>query len=95
MPEWGQRAERAHNNLKDYFPSFAVAVLLLMYFQIADTLTLMACILFVVFRIIHFIGYCAGSVQARASAWFVAMIANLYLYVVLSAHLYELFVGGL
>ena len=29
LPEWGQRAERAYDNLQAHYPAFAVAVLLL------------------------------------------------------------------
>ncbi|MBA2405056.1 MAG: MAPEG family protein [Bdellovibrionales bacterium] len=76
---WGARAERAHNNLKDNFPAFAVAILLLGTMNKFDHLTTWAAGLYVAGRLGHFISYTAGNVQLRFVTYILALSANLYL----------------
>lgn len=81
--EWGKRAIRAHENFKDYFPSFAVVVLLLDQMDLFSFSTAIACSVFVIFRVIHFVVYCLGYPMLRALSFFMNLFAVLYLYGVL------------
>lgn len=76
---WAARCDRAYNNLKDYFPAFIVAVLVLGVNGKFDESTKWATALFVAARICHYISYGLGSVRFRASFFFVGLFANLYL----------------
>lgn len=77
---WGHRAERAHENLKDYFPGFIVAIVLIEYTSSETTLTSALAITYVCARVLHFISYTAGNVPLRALFWFISIIANLALF---------------
>lgn len=81
LPEWGNRAERAYSNLKDYFPGFVVAILLLAQFQKFDSTTAIAAGIYVVARMIHLISYVAGNFPIRFCAYVTGMIANFFLLV--------------
>ena len=76
---WGARAERAHSNLKDNFPGFIVAILILGWANKFDAYTSWAAGLYVLGRIIHLISYTAGNVLLRALSYFLALGANIYL----------------
>lgn len=76
---WAARTERAHNNLKDNFPGFVIAIILLGQLNKFDEGTKWAATLYVLFRLSHFITYGIGSVRGRALSYFAALIANLYL----------------
>jgi uncharacterized MAPEG superfamily protein len=79
MPEWGQRAQRAHENLKESFPAFAVAVLLLAVTGGYTEGTRMAAALFVLARLVHFWAYTAGLIWPRVLSWVTGVMATLYL----------------
>lgn len=79
LPEWGQRAERAHNNLKDNFPGFAVAVLLLALTGGFTQGTRFAAALFVAARVLHMPFYIRGEVWPRVITWGLGLGATLYL----------------
>jgi len=79
MPEWGQRAERAHDNLKANFPAFAVAVLLLAVTGSYTEGTRLAAAVFVVARLAYLWAYVAGLVWPRSISWAVGLLATLYL----------------
>ncbi len=79
MPAWGDRAHRAYENLKSYFPGFVVAVLVLVHLGVSTTGTQTAAVIFTVSRFGHFLFYSIGNVPARAWAWGIALVANLYL----------------
>lgn len=79
LPEWGQRAERAHRNLRENFPAFAVAVLLLALNGGFTPATGLAAVLFVAARVAHFAGYVAGVVWLRTCSWAMGLLATLYL----------------
>ncbi|MFZ4713920.1 MAG: MAPEG family protein [Bacteriovoracaceae bacterium] len=76
---WHARSELAYNNLKDYFPAFVVAVLLLGINGKFDYTTKWATTLFVIGRIFHFISYLAGNVILRFAFYLIAMAANIFL----------------
>ena len=79
LPEWGQRAERAHNNLKENFPAFAVAVLLLALTAGFRPGTQLATAVFVMARVLHPAAYMAGAVWLRVLSWVTGLLATLYL----------------
>lgn len=81
MLPWGQRAERAYTNLKDYFPGYVVAILLLGQLGKFDQTTSLAAGLYVVSRMGHMAAYIAGSVRLRFATYVIAMISNFYLLV--------------
>ena len=76
---WAARCERAYSNLKDYFPAFIVAILVLGATNKFDNSTNIASILFVLARIGHYIAYGIGNVLGRASFFFLGLVANVYL----------------
>ena len=76
---WGARAERAYANLKDYFPGFVVAVLLLGVTNHFDYLTAWASGLYVVGRVGHYFFYVLGNVQLRLTTFVLSMSCNVFL----------------
>jgi uncharacterized MAPEG superfamily protein len=76
---WAGRVDRAYANLKDYFPAFAVAILLLGLTNQFDEVTQWASVAFVVARLGHFVFYGLGSVKGRFICYLISMAANLVL----------------
>jgi uncharacterized MAPEG superfamily protein len=81
LAPWGARAERAYSNLKDYFPGFVVAILLLGTLNKFNELTAWAAGLYVFARLVHYIAYTAGNVTVRFLAYVLAMSSNVFLLV--------------
>lgn len=81
LPNWAARCERAHNNLKDYYPAFVVAILLLGQLNKFDQSTSYAALIYVVGRLGHYLSYGLGNVLARATFFFIGLLSNLYLLV--------------
>lgn len=79
LPIWATRFERAYLNLKDYFPAFVVAILVLGALKKFDHSTSIAAIAFVVGRILHYVSYGLGSFPFRFIGYNVAMAANFFL----------------
>ncbi|HXH32403.1 MAG TPA: MAPEG family protein [Bacteriovoracaceae bacterium] len=76
---WAARCERAHANLKDNFPAFAVAILLLGALEKFDGTTEIAAGLYLAGRVIHFISYGLGNVRVRFLSFVLALVANVVL----------------
>ena len=76
---WAARCERAYSNLKDYFPAYAVTILLLGTTGKFDSATECASMLFVVGRVLHYIAYGMGNVPFRFLSYVLAMASNLFL----------------
>lgn len=83
LPLWASRAERAHNNLKDNLPAFIIAVLLLGITNHLSHATAIACVVYVIARFAHFAVYMGGLAMPRSLAFFVGVLANLFLYLCL------------
>ena len=81
LAPWGARAERAYSNLKDYYPGFVVAILLLGTLNKFNDLTAWAAGLYVFARLVHYIAYTAGNVTVRFLAYVLAMSSNVFLLV--------------
>lgn len=79
LAPWAARCERAHNNLKDYFPAYVVPILLLGTLDKFDQGTSYAALIFLVARIGHYISYGVGNVPARFVFFTSSLAANLYL----------------
>lgn len=79
LPAWGARAERAYMNLKDFFPAFAVAILVLGQLNKFDHTTSLAAAAYLIGRVVHYISYVSGIFAPRFLSWVVAMISNVYL----------------
>lgn len=76
---WAARCDRAYSNLKDYFPAFVVAILVLGATNKFDHSTEIASVVFVVARICHYVSYGLGNVKFRALFFFAGLLSNLYL----------------
>ena len=76
---WAARCDRAHNNLKENFPAFVAAVLVLGATNKFDHSTGIICVSFVVARIAHFISYGLGHVLLRGIFFFIGLACNMYL----------------
>lgn len=74
LVEWGQRAERAHQNLKDYFPGFVVAILMLGALDRFHSMTAILAWSFFALRLLHMGVYIAGRPLWRASVWSLSML---------------------
>lgn len=79
LPEWGQRAERAYDNLRVSYPGFAVAVLLLAITGGFNAGTTLATALFAAARLVHMPAYIQGLVWPRILSWAVGFAASIYL----------------
>lgn len=79
LEPWAMRCDRAYNNLKDYFPAFVVAILLLGVTGKFDETTKTASIVYLVARLGHYIVYGMGNVPLRAVCFFSGLFANTYL----------------
>jgi len=79
LPELAQRAVRAHENLKENYPPFAVAILLLAFSGGYTQYTTMAALVFLLARLVHLPAYILGIPWLRTSSWVAGFIAMLYL----------------
>lgn len=76
----GARSERAYQNLKDNFPGFIVAVLLVEITSSHTFFTHIASWGYVIARCLHFASYTLGYVHARALFWLLGLGLNLILF---------------
>lgn len=76
---WGARAERAYQNLKDFYPPFVVAIFLLGILGKFDQTTAWCSGIYVISRIAHMASYIAGIVSLRALFWTISVICNVIL----------------
>ena len=79
LEPWAQRLERAYNNLKDYFPGFIVAIIVLGVTGKFDESTSWAAALFVAGRLGHYVAYGMGNVPLRALFFFTGLFSNIFL----------------
>jgi uncharacterized MAPEG superfamily protein len=76
---WAARCDRAYNNLKDYFPAFVVAILVLGASGKFDSSTTCAAWIFVAARLVHYVFYGIGLSLPRFLSFVTGLVANLYL----------------
>jgi len=73
LPEWGQRANRAYDNLKENFPPWAALLLLIIAMDWQSPITAWAAILFLLARLGHMASYTAGYFMPRMLFWLVGV----------------------
>lgn len=73
------RAERAHANLKENFPAFAAAVLILVYGGHAGLGTAVASAVFVIARILYIPAYIGGVPPLRTLFWALGWGSTIYI----------------
>ena len=72
LPEWAWRADRAHHNMLENFPHFAVFVLLANAAGLANYQTALGATIFFWARLVHAILYICGIWRLRWVAFFTA-----------------------
>ncbi|MGB9430346.1 MAG: MAPEG family protein [Gammaproteobacteria bacterium] len=87
LSELGQRAVRAHENLKENYPGFAVAILLLAFSGGFTQYTFNAALVFLVARLVHLPAYIIGIPWLRTLSWLAGFLATLYLLIMALAAL--------
>ena len=73
------RADRAHANLKENFPAFVAAILILIYSGHSSTGTAVASAVFVVARILYIPAYIGGIPPLRTLMWSLGWASTLYI----------------
>ena len=81
VPAWAARAERAHANLVENLPVFAVLVLVAHIAGQADALTATGATLFFLARVAHAVVYTAGITTIRTVMFFVGLAGELLILV--------------
>ena len=79
LPAWASRCERAHNNLKDNFPSFAVTIFLLAFLGKFSDATAVCAQVYLGARLVHFLSYGLGFAPLRTLAYMTGLFINIYL----------------
>lgn len=79
LSELGQRAVRAHDNLKENYPPFAIAILLLAFSGGFTQYTALAALVFLIARLLHMPAYILGVPWLRILSWLVGFVATVYL----------------
>lgn len=79
LPRWAQRCERAHINLKDNFPAFIAAILLLLVLEKTNQMTGYLSLAYVGARVVHYAAYGWGNVMIRFIAYVTGLGINTYL----------------
>jgi len=77
LPAWAWRADRAHRNLLENFPHFAVLVLLAYVAGLSDRQTALGATIFFWARLAHAALYIGGLWQLRWIAYFTGVAGEL------------------
>jgi len=70
LPPWAERARRAHQNMLENFPHFAVLVLVAHVSGISNAQTALGATVFFWARVVHAVVYTTGVWPLRALAYF-------------------------
>ncbi len=76
---WASRMGHAHTNAVENLVLFAPLVLMIELLQISSTNTVMACMVFFVTRICHFLTYSFGVAYFRTLFFFVGFLMQVFL----------------
>lgn len=68
--EWAQRAQRAHTNAIENLVVFAAAALAVALVNVGNSVTLIACQVYFVARLTHYVAYTLGIPGLRTLAYF-------------------------
>lgn len=74
-----ERALRAHDNLRENYPPFAIAVLLLAFTGGFTQYTAWACLVFLAARLVHMPAAILVASWLRSFSWLTGLAATLYL----------------
>ena len=77
VPEWAQRAVRAHNNLTENLAGFAILVLVAQVAGKANGSTALGAEMFFFGRVAHLVVYTAGWVYVRTAVFVVAVAGEI------------------
>jgi len=77
LPEWAARAQRAHANLVENLPSFAILVLVAQIAGKTNSWTAIGAQMFFWARVAHVIVYTAGLIGVRTAVFFVGVLGEL------------------
>lgn len=77
LPEWANRAQRAHLNLLENVPSFAALVLIAHVTGTSTETTAIAAAVFFWARVVQTAVHIAGTPYVRTAAFFVGIVAQL------------------
>jgi uncharacterized MAPEG superfamily protein len=81
FPDWVRRAERAHGNLLENLPTFAVFVLIAHLTQVHTSLTVAGATLFLVGRVLHAGILLAGVKVVRTLVFLLAQVGSILIFV--------------
>lgn len=73
LPDWVQRSKRAHMNLVENLPVFAVIVLVAHAAGVANATTVLGAQIFFWARIVMAVGHIGGIPGLRSVSWFVSL----------------------
>ncbi len=76
LPEWAERAIRAHRNMLENFPHFAALVLVAAVSGAANEATALGATLFFCARLAHAALYIAGVPWLRTAAFFTGLVGE-------------------
>ena len=79
VPAWTARAQRAHLNLLENLPAFAILVLVTNLAGKANATTALGATLFFWGRVLHAAVYIAGITILRTAVFFVALVGELFI----------------
>lgn len=79
LPATAEHALHAHDNLRENYPPFAIAVLLLAFTGGFTQYTAWASLAFLAARLVHMPAGILGASWLRSSSWLVGLAATLYL----------------
>jgi uncharacterized MAPEG superfamily protein len=77
LPEWANRAQRAHLNLLENLPSFAALILIAHVTGVSTETTVIASAVFFWARIVQTVVHIMGIPYIRTAAFFVGLVAQL------------------
>ncbi|MGA9853357.1 MAG: MAPEG family protein [Gammaproteobacteria bacterium] len=79
LSQSGQRAVRAHENFKENYPGFAIAILLLAFSGGFTQYTALAALVFLIARLVYMPAEIIGVPWLRIFSWLSGFVATLYL----------------
>jgi uncharacterized MAPEG superfamily protein len=77
LPEWANRAIRAHRNMLENLPHFSVLVIVAVLADSTNQLTAWGAWGFFAARLVHAVVYIAGIPYVRTAAFFAGILAEL------------------
>ncbi len=76
LPPWAQRARRAHANLVENFPHFAVLVIAVQLLDVANPMTALGATIFFYARLAYWVIYTLGIVWVRTIVFLIGLFVG-------------------